>query len=98
MRSLIIDDHRSVLMHLVVDVGRNRLREAFQDLIVAASIAYHDCRDGKQHLMRSESRTRKLLMYKKAVDSPVAGLERMYKHKPERSCCRRTHRIHFRVA
>jgi len=70
-------------MHLLVDIGRNRLREAFQDLIVAASIAHHDCRDGKQHLMRRESRTRKLLMYKKAVDSPVAVLERMYKHKPE---------------
>jgi len=35
MRSLNIDNQRSVLMHLVVDVGRNRLREAFQDLIVA---------------------------------------------------------------
>src|SRR5215217_96379 len=56
--SLIIDDQRSVLMHLVVEVGRNRLREAFQDLIVAASIAHHYCRDGKQQLMRRESRTR----------------------------------------
>jgi hypothetical protein len=47
-----------VLMHLIIDVGRNGLREAFQYLVVAASIAHHDCRDGKQHLMRRESRTR----------------------------------------
>jgi hypothetical protein len=38
-------------------------------------------------------------MYKKTVDSPVAVLERMYKHKPARSCCRRrTDRIDVRVA
>lgn len=67
-------------------------------IVLGHPIAHHDCRDGKQHLTRRESRTRKLLMYKKAVDSPVAVLERMYKHKPERSCRSRTDRIDVRVA
>jgi hypothetical protein len=40
------DDRWSSIFRLriYIDVGRNRLREAFQDFIVAASIAHHDCR------------------------------------------------------